>query len=70
MKFCVLCGHEMMVEACGFASVWLDEVEQPLCHADDHDCYGLWTLYGRRPNGADVQPAIFYPDPEPLSDQP
>lgn len=41
---CGLCGHEVVWPGCGMAGVWVDGVSVRLCHADDHDCYGQWTL--------------------------
>jgi len=47
---CALCGHEMTLATCGSAGVFYPDGEQLyLCHADDHDCYHAWTVYGARP---------------------
>lgn len=50
---CGLCGHDMEFDTCGYAGTWqmtvTGEQQVYLCHADDHDCYHLWTVYGERP---------------------
>ncbi len=43
---CGLCGHQ---PACGSASVWNNDRQVFLCHADDHSCYHRWTVYKERP---------------------
>ena len=49
-KVCGLCGHVMTFKTCGYAAVDVAETEVVyLCHADDHDCYHRWTVYGERP---------------------
>lgn len=58
---CGLCGHEMTFERCGSAGATLDGRPVDLCHADDHDCYRAWTVYGARrgrndPSQAPVRP--------------
>jgi hypothetical protein len=46
IRVCGLCGHAMVsLRTCGSAAV----NDIPLCHADDHDCYRAWTVYGVRP---------------------
>lgn len=45
MTVCGLCGHEMVLERCGYAAVG----DVPLCHADDHSCYHAWTVNRTRP---------------------
>ena len=48
---CGLCGHD---PACGYASVSREDgVQVRLCHNDNHSCYHLWTVYGRRPEISD-----------------
>lgn len=54
-KTCGLCGHALVRQRggsfgmCGEAAVYGEHDVTYLCHADDHDCYSLWTIYGRRP---------------------
>ena len=53
MMRCALCGHDMTdLDVCGSGAVWNGNVRLDLCHADDHDCYRAWTVYGKRPGGA------------------
>jgi hypothetical protein len=47
---CALCGHEKPFEGCGYAGVTEGETRIVLCHSEEHDCYRLWTVYGRRPS--------------------
>lgn len=56
---CSLCGHTMTFPACGSASVYENGRRFDLCHADDHDCYHAWTVYGARPPGAEVESCQF-----------
>jgi hypothetical protein len=51
-RICALCGHNMMLDQCGYATITMAAVvdqEIFLCHTDDHDCYHAWTIYGERP---------------------
>ena len=62
-RACGLCGHVMLsLRSCGFGAV----NDTPLCHADDHDCYRAWTVYGIRPDRLPVarweQAARWFPD--------
>jgi hypothetical protein len=59
-KTCTLCNHDMElldeygVSKCGSGSVYGMAGTKYLCHADDHDCYTLYTIYSvhRLPNPA------------------